>query len=255
MAPPRIYLTGRVAIEQAATLVDERQLAGRQGRLAFVYLLLNRNTTVTRDELVDVIWPEHPPAGVDVALHAIVSKLRAAFRNAGISGADIELRMKCFAVRLPADVRIDVEDAAHAVDESEGGMRVGDHSRARGHAMVAVTILRRPLLPDEHAEWLDGWRTKLRGWLGRALESLSTLSAQCGEPMLAVQYASELVELEPFRETGYRQLMRAHAQMGNRAEALRVFGRCRELLREELGVSPSPQTEAIYLQILKAEHA
>jgi DNA-binding SARP family transcriptional activator len=32
---------------------------------------------------------------------------------------------------------------------------------------------------------------------------------------------------------------------------LRVFGRCRELLREELGTSPSPQTEAVYLEILR----
>jgi DNA-binding SARP family transcriptional activator len=46
--------------------------------------------------------------------------------------------------------------------------------------------------------------------------------------------------------------MRLHARAGNRAEALRVFGQCRELLREELGASPSPQTEAIYLEILRA---
>ena len=37
------------------------------------------------------------------------------------------------------------------------------------------------------------------------------------------------------------------------AEALRVFAKCRELLRDELGVSPSPQTETVYLEILRAE--
>ena len=63
--------------------------------------------------------------------------------------------------------------------------------------------------------------------------------------------ASEVIDLEPFRETAYQQLMRLHAQMGNRAEALRVFGRCRELLREELGASPSPETQALFLQILR----
>jgi DNA-binding SARP family transcriptional activator len=40
--------------------------------------------------------------------------------------------------------------------------------------------------------------------------------------------------------------------MGNRAEALRVFDQCRHLLREELGTSPSPQTEAVFLEILRA---
>ena len=45
--------------------------------------------------------------------------------------------------------------------------------------------------------------------------------------------------------------MRMHAAAGDRAAALRVFAQCRERLRGELGVSPSPQTEAVYLEILK----
>jgi DNA-binding SARP family transcriptional activator len=45
--------------------------------------------------------------------------------------------------------------------------------------------------------------------------------------------------------------MRLHAAMGNRAEALRIFDRCRTLLREELGTSPSPQTEAVFMEILR----
>lgn len=51
--------------------------------------------------------------------------------------------------------------------------------------------------------------------------------------------------LEPFHETGWQRLMSAHAAGGNRAEALRVYARCKDLLAEELGVAPSPETEAI----------
>ena len=87
----------------------------------------------------------------------------------------------------------------------------------------------------------------------RALQCLVTVSAHNNETLLAIQHASEMVQLEPFRETAYQLLMRMHAAAGDRAEALRVFARCRELLRDELGVSPSPQTEAVYLDILRAE--
>jgi SARP family transcriptional regulator, regulator of embCAB operon len=68
----------------------------------------------------------------------------------------------------------------------------------------------------------------------------------------AVKHAREAVAIEPFRETGYQLLMRAHAAVGNRAEALRVYERCRSLLSEELGVLPSSQTEAVYLDILRS---
>jgi SARP family transcriptional regulator, regulator of embCAB operon len=47
--------------------------------------------------------------------------------------------------------------------------------------------------------------------------------------------------------------MKMHAAAGDRAEALRVFAKCRALLRDELGISSSPQTEAVYLKILRAE--
>ena len=70
------------------------------------------------------------------------------------------------------------------------------------------------------------------------------------EPTLAVQTAEELVTLEPFRESGYRLLMQAHAANGNRAEALRAYERCRVLLKDELGVSPDVETEAVYRDLL-----
>jgi DNA-binding SARP family transcriptional activator len=46
--------------------------------------------------------------------------------------------------------------------------------------------------------------------------------------------------------------MQAHAAAGNRAEALRVYQRCRELLAEELGVDPSQETETVYVGMLQA---
>ena len=145
-----------------------------------------------------------------------------------------------------------MEAVAHETDEAEGALRAGQLAKAWGHANVAVTIGRRPLLPDFTAPWIESRRADLRGCLARGLRCLSAVSAATSEPALAVRYAAELVALEPFRETGYQSLMRLHHALGDRAEALRVFERCRALLREELGTSPSPQTEAVFLEILRA---
>ena len=66
-----------------------------------------------------------------------------------------------------------------------------------------------------------------------------------------MKWAKEAVALEPFRESGYRRLMEIHVAAGNRAEALRVYERCRRLLADELGAFPSPETEAIYRDLLR----
>src|SRR5829696_1052074 len=107
-------------------------------------------------------------------------------------------------------------------------------------------------LMGEEGPWVTSKRSELRDVLVRAHECLSEPGIWGTEPAYAVKHANEAVTIEPFRETSYQLLMRAHAAVGNRAEALRVYERCRSLLSEELGVPPSPQTEAVYLEILRS---
>src|SRR4029077_2794063 len=76
-----------------------------------------------------------------------------------------------------------------------------------------------------------------------------------GDPSEAAKWADEAIALEPFRESGYRRLMRAHAAAGNSAEALRAYDRCRRLLADELGAYPSAETESIYRELLSTAPA
>ena len=92
----------------------------------------------------------------------------------------------------------------------------------------------------------------MRALLVRALDCLSDIWLANRESTLAVQAAKEVVSLEPFRETGWQRLMRVHHAAGNRAEALRAYEQCRKLLTEELGTDPSPQTEALYLELMRS---
>jgi DNA-binding SARP family transcriptional activator len=121
---------------------------------------------------------------------------------------------------------------------------------AGGHASVAAAIARRPLLPGVEAQWIEAQRGRLGQVLVRALDCLGRVALAGGEPRLAAQHAADLVRLEPFRESGYQLLMRARAAAGDRADALRVYEQCRRLLQEELGVGPSPETEAVHRTLL-----
>ena len=253
MAPLRICLTGRISIEDGQTLVEERDLAGRQGRLAFAFLVSERQRPVTKEELIAVVWPDTPPREIESALNAILSKLRAALKKAGVTQTDtVEVRSGTIQMRLPPHVWIDLEHAGNSIDEAEGALRSGDARGAWGHAVALVIIARRPFLPGEEASWIEARRVRLRSLLVRGLHILSQITAINGEHALAVQYATEIIDLEPFQETGYRHLMQMHAEMGNRGEALRVFGKCRELFKEELGADPSQETERLFLEILRA---
>jgi DNA-binding SARP family transcriptional activator len=253
LASLRIYLTGRIALENGSRIVGERDLPGRQGRVVLAFLAGQTDRPVSREHLASIIWPDAPPRALDTALNAILSKLRLALKKAGVSRTTaIEMSGGTIQLVVPPDVWIDTDACANAIDEAEGAMRTGDTGRAWSHANVVISIARRPFLADEEAPWIEARRTKLRSLLARGLDVLSHISALNREPALAVQYAADIIQLEPFRESAYRHLMRLHVQMGNRGEALRVFGQCRELLRDELGANPSLETESLFLEILRA---
>ena len=248
----RIYLTGRLEVAQDGVALNARQLPGRQGRRLLAYLVFERARPVPQDALAEAIWLAEPPPAADTALSALVSKLRGwlrAIRPAGAAG--IKSEFGCYQLRLPADAWVDVEAARQAVDEAEGALRAGKSSSAWGPACVAWAITQRDVLPGEEGLWIERERGRLLALRVRALDCLAALWLANGEGALAVQSLVEAVELDPFRETGYQNLMRAHASLGNRADSLRVYDRLRRLLAEELGSEPSPQTEAVFLELLR----
>jgi SARP family transcriptional regulator, regulator of embCAB operon len=250
--PLRIYLTNRVLVEEGGVvLLDERRLIGRQGRLVFAFLVGEHLRAVSRDELAEELWLDSQPPSWERSLSALISKLRALLASAGIPGVALTGSFGHYQLLLSADVWIDVEAASEAIDRAESALRGDRPQEAWGWAQVAYQISRRSFLLGEDGPWVTLKRSELREVLVRAHECLSEPSIWHTEPEYAVRHAKEAVAIEPFRETSYQLLMRAHAAVGNRAEALRVYERCRSLLSEELGVSPSPQTEAVYLEILR----
>jgi SARP family transcriptional regulator, regulator of embCAB operon len=248
----RIYLAGLMCIEAGDILLEERAFPGKQGRLAFAYLVARRGHAVPRDELAGIIWPDALPRSWETALSAVVSNLRALLGRAGLPRAEvIATSFGCYQLRLPAGAWIDIEVAADSLDRAEGAQRVGNPMEAYGWAGAAASIARRPFLAGEAGAWVETQRHGLRNILVRALDCLTAVFLWNGEFRLAERVVEEALTLEPFRETGYQQLMRVHAAMGNRAEAIRAYERCRRLLADELGVDPSPRTEGVYLEILK----
>jgi DNA-binding SARP family transcriptional activator len=232
--------------ERDGHVVDEKRLPGRQGPVALVYLALERARPVPIDELADAVWGEGVPRAWETALSAIVSKLRSALGEFGLGVTTVSGR---YQLALPAEAWVDIEAARQALDEAEGRVRAGRPREAWGPGNVAASIAGRALLPGVDVEWAERARQNLLSVRVRALACLASAALSNTEWPLAAQFARTQVELEPFRESGWQQLMRALAGAGNRAEALRAYAQCRDLLRKELGVAPSRETETLLTEL------
>ena len=243
----RIYITGRIRIECPGLLIDEQQLPARQGRVLFAYLVCHRQRPVTRGELAEAMWPRDLPAAWETALNALVSKLRTLLKRVTpASPLSVTSAFGAYVFHAEASTWIDREAATEAIDQAESLLHRGRWREAWAPSNIAAITARQPFLAGEEGEWVDAERARLHAILLRALDCLSEIWLLNGEPSLAVAATREGVALEPFREEGYRRLMRVHAGLGNRAEALRVYESCRSLLEKELGAEPSPETRKVY---------
>ncbi|HQR20737.1 MAG TPA: BTAD domain-containing putative transcriptional regulator [Burkholderiaceae bacterium] len=99
------------------------------------------------------------------------------------------------------------------------------------------------------AEWLQAQRGRRRSARYDALDAAATRAEQNGELAAALEQARALVALDPLSEHAHRCLMRLHYLRGDRAAALAAYERCCDVLKRELRVAPSAETEILRRQI------
>ena len=246
----QISLCGQFALTRDGEDLGER-LPGRQGRALLAFLALNRDRLVTREELVDVAWPEGAPASADSSLRVLLSRLRATLGKGAIVGRQ-ELRLE-----LGETVEIDLERAVEDLRCARLALGAGDPGLAVENARRGTATLAQPLLSGLDAPWLDERRRTVEDLTADGYEVLAEASLQLVPPDLATaeQAARAIVAAQPFRETGYLCLMQALSAGGNVSEALRVHEQIRVLLRDEIGASPSARLQALHADLLAGRGA
>jgi predicted ATPase/DNA-binding SARP family transcriptional activator len=248
----RISLTGHLVVEVGAAAADGAAL-GPLGALALAYLVSERHRPVARDELAEVLWGDDLPSTWEPSLRSIVSRVRRRLEAAGVAGQAIVGGGGCYELQLPAEAVIDVEEAGANVGEASEALARGDWERALDLAAAAADVAGRRFLPGLSGLWVERRQAELDELGTRALEVLSDAASAGGHHRSAVSAAEAAIAAQPLRESAYVRLMAVHVGAGDRGEALRAYERCRIVLAEELGASPSERMQAAYLALLSDE--
>ena len=107
------------------------------------------------------------------------------------------------------------------------------------------------------ARGFDSWQRSVeqscRKERASVLKRLSEICFSARETDEAINHADRWLELDPTDEAAHRMLMQSYALAGKRAEALRQYARCREVLQAELGAVPDELTEQLRLRIAQGE--
>lgn len=239
----RIYLTTPICIEGPTGLVGESRLHGPQGKLTLAMLALEHRRPVSRDELADELWPEVLPSSYEVSVKVLISKIRSVREVA--PDLRLEGTVGYYQLHVQRGTTIDVELATERIHASEAAFRDGDIEAAAADGLVASMIASRPFLSGFDGPWAAAWRVRLIDVRLRALDLLSRVWLEKGEPDQAGRDAEAILRIDPYREDAYRTLIRAHLARGDRASAARAYASCAGLLAADLGVEPTAETRAL----------
>lgn len=240
-----------MTVEGSNGRAEPGDFPGQQGRAAFAMLAGSAGMPVAREALAEALWPTTRPLAWSTALSSVISKLRAMLAAIGADAApSLITGGGCHVLQLAPGSWIDHDAAAASIHEAETALRADRPADAYGPSAVAHHIARRPFLPSENGTWFEERRERLGSIFIRALECRAQVYLWNHEFTLAVEAARAVVTRQPFRESGYRLLMRSHAAAGNSGEALWVYEECRKLMEEQLGVGPSRETRAMHASIV-----
>ncbi len=140
---------------------------------------------------------------------------------------------------LGPEVRVDVR---HMLDASRRVQTTGD---------VDQDLFGHDLLPDWYDDWVMLERERLRQIRLGALEALALRLIDEGDCAAAVRAGMAAVGCEALRESSHRVLVRAHLADGNYGEALRQYRLYAGLLRDEMGLAPSPLMEDLVAPLMR----
>jgi DNA-binding SARP family transcriptional activator len=111
------------------------------------------------------------------------------------------------------------------------------------------------VLPDWYDDWVVIERERFRQARLHALEALCGALARRGRYDSAIDAGLAAVAGEPLRESAHRAVILVHLAEGNRGEALRQYEFFRRLLREQLGLTPSPAIERLRARCVAGDGA
>jgi pimeloyl-ACP methyl ester carboxylesterase/DNA-binding SARP family transcriptional activator len=183
-------------------------------------------------------------------LEAYVSVLRDRLRLPGAAGSWL-VRSEPLAYRVGlAEVEWDLRD----FDDLVAGAAAGPVVERLWRRELAVGLVRGELLADEpYADWLLPLRHL---YAERHLRLLLDIAEDClavGRPEAAVGYAQRVLAREPVRERAHRVMVAARYAAGEPELAVEAYQRCLQVLDEQLGVRPLPETQRVYRAVLNQQ--
>jgi DNA-binding SARP family transcriptional activator len=239
--PLLVRVLGGFAVERDGTPVPAADWQSRKARDLLKVFIARRGRPVTRDALIDLLWPDEDPAKAGSRLSVTLSTLRSVLDPDKRFDAEHFVANDRSAAWLRLDhVSVDVE--AFLADASAGleALAAGRHELAGGLLSKAEAAYAGDFLEeDPYEDWAVVLREEARAAYVAVAMALAERAVGAGDHDGAARYLLRVLSRDPYDERAHLQLVGALSAAGRHGEARRMY-RAYSGRMAEIDVEPAP---------------
>jgi DNA-binding SARP family transcriptional activator len=238
--PVRITTLGRFEIQRDDTPLVFSGKAQKKPLELLKVLIASGGREVADALLCDVLWPDSDGDRAHKSFETTLARLRKL-----LGGNDLFVYNARQLSFNPSFLWVDsmaLEQLFDATQDISGEASVLQCRKA-------LDLYTGAFLPGDDAFWALSFRETLKERLLHLILTAGSHLRRIGKEELCVELYTRALDADPLAEAFYRRLMACQQRLGNHAEAVKTYHRCRDLLKAELGIAPSPETTAVYTAI------
>ncbi len=248
-ADVRVYMLGPFHMEAQGHSLKP-SMPG-QVKTVLEYLIAHGRRPTPKDALIDLLWPDTDPSVACGRLRVVMHSLRRLIP--GPSGGLSELVLTTgnnFMLNPNMKIWVDVEEFERRWQQGWRLARAGRKQEALREYERAEELYIGDFLEDQpYADWTLLRRETLRDAYASILTMLANISLESHDYTGTIIWAQKLLAQDNCREDAYRLLMVSYQRLGQLSRAVYWYNLCMRTMQRELGMEPSPETQAVYRAI------
>lgn len=244
--PVFICLLGHFRVLQAGLPITLYN--GGQIEALLSHLALQHGRRVPREKILSLLWPDQESRQAGRSLNSLIYRLNKLLEPALGGAASVLYMDGYYRLNMEAGVGVDVDCFDDLVRLGDQQLRAHDLAAAAASYSHALALYRGDLSVATDINAVVE-RERLRSCHLALLAHLADYHYHGQDYAACLEYAWRLLSHDPCREDAHRMVMRCYVRRGHRAEALRHYQVCLDILRAEFGAVPEVATTALFDQI------
>jgi DNA-binding SARP family transcriptional activator len=246
-APIRIQTLGQFNLWRNTDKISSKAWGRDKTVQLFQYFISHHHRhALHREKIMDHIWDEGDDRDFKVALHGI---------NKILEPDRAPRTDPIYLIRQGVSYHLDTTNIWIDVDALEKYVIIGnealgtENSVAKAAYKNAIELYQGIYLPNRiYEDWSSEAREKVQVLILGAYITLAETVLQ-ENPTESIRLAQNALAIDPSWEDAYRIQMQAYIAKGNRPQAIKAYQKCVDVLDEEFGIDPLPETRNLLKEI------